>query len=188
MRILISAFLALLAAPALADNGCHDLWYTRNAIVDRAGYCFGSALGQAVFDNAGCIGKSVDLSPSAKRQVDQIRAIEAEAGCKVNTAQTRLHIDDLAIRRRLIDLPIRDEFASGCLGYGGAPIALRAGHSAGAPAIGQIEAGDYVLFAFYGVGDWVYVTAHSDGWGRLKAGGWMDWSAIPQDACRDWAG
>ena len=50
-RAAICAF--VVAGPAAADERCHDLWFARNAIMDRAGYCFGSVLGQAVFDNEG---------------------------------------------------------------------------------------------------------------------------------------
>ena len=38
---------ALLASPAAASDVCDDLWFTRNLIMDRAGYCFGSVLGRA---------------------------------------------------------------------------------------------------------------------------------------------
>ncbi|MEL0436252.1 YARHG domain-containing protein [Phycobacter sp. K97] len=68
--------LTLLAGPAAASDYCHDLWYTRNAIMDQAGYCFGSVLGQAVFGTGPCIGKSVTLSPQDNRTVARLRAAE----------------------------------------------------------------------------------------------------------------
>ena len=76
MKFLVVA-LSLLASPALASNACHDLWFTRNAVIDRAGYCFGSPLGRAVFNNAGCTGKSVSLPPQAQRMVAQVKEMEA---------------------------------------------------------------------------------------------------------------
>ena len=89
MKRLILA-LILLASPAAAADVCDDLWFTRNLIMDRAGYCFGSALGQAVFDNGNCIGKSVSLSTQLQRQVAEIRELEKQIPCKVDTARTRL--------------------------------------------------------------------------------------------------
>lgn len=75
MKCLVAA-LSLFAAPVLASDTCHDLWFTRNAIIDRAGYCFGSPLGQAIFDNTGCIGKSVNLPPQDARTVALIRELK----------------------------------------------------------------------------------------------------------------
>lgn len=74
MRLTLFASLALpfLATTAQADGRCNDLWFTRNALINQAGYCFGSNLGQALFDNSDCQGKSVTLSPEAQRQVAQI--------------------------------------------------------------------------------------------------------------------
>ncbi|EBA16598.1 hypothetical protein RSK20926_22774 [Roseobacter sp. SK209-2-6] len=71
MRV-ISFVFALSALPlstttAFADESCNDLWFTRNAIINQAGFCFGSNLGQALFDNGDCIAKSVPLSPEAQR-------------------------------------------------------------------------------------------------------------------------
>lgn len=41
------------SADASSDT-CESLWYDRNAIFARNGYCFGSARGQAAFSNEGC--------------------------------------------------------------------------------------------------------------------------------------
>ncbi len=180
--------LLLLGAPAAAQQACDDVWFTRNLHFDRAGYCFGSALGQAVFDNSDCVGKDITLSPDAKRQVNEIKKLEAFHGCKVDTSRTTIDIADLALRRQLIDLPIRDEFESGCLGWLGTPLPLHAGIGAQNPVMGHIEPGDYVLFSFVPVGDWTYVTTHADNFSGLKTGGWALVTAFPETACTAWAG
>ena len=89
--------LLLVATPGFAQEACDDVWFTRNLHFDRAGYCFGSPLGQAVFDNSNCIGKDVTLAPDAKRQIDEIRRIEALHGCNVDTNRSFLAIPDLPI-------------------------------------------------------------------------------------------
>lgn len=185
MKFLVCT-LCMLGSPVLATDACHDLWFTRNALVDRAGYCFGSVLGQAVFDNNGCTGKSVTLSPQAQQTVHQIQALEARIGCRVNTGQTSLELDDLELRRRLWDLPVLDELAGACLGWLGASVGLRAGHRSDAPYVGQITSGNYVSYGHVPVGSWSYVTTSGPDW-QVTSGGWLDMSAV-QEQCRDYAG
>ncbi len=176
-----------LSAPAASANdsvGCRDLWFTRNLVMDRAGYCFGSALGQAVFDNDGCTGKNVRVDPAHAGLVAQIQALEAEHGCKVDTRGTTLDLDDIAIRRSLDDLPLFDEFPGGCLGWTAAETPLRAGHDPSSRVIGAIAPGDYVYLTHVPVDGWAYVTVHEPGWGPLKGGGWLR----GEMQCRDHAG
>ena len=184
----IPALLIIFAAPAMAQNACDDVWFTRNLHFDRAGYCFGSVLGRALFDNSDCTGSDITLDPEIKRQVEDIRRLEAVHGCKVDTARSTLEIADIQIRRRLRDLPIRDEFESGCLGWFGEGAPLRASHDDGAEIIGEVEMGDYVLFSFQPVDGWSYVTTHHHDFSGLKAGGWVPNSVFPQEACAEWAG
>lgn len=178
--------LAFASQPAWADDICHDWWFTRNAIMDRAGYCFGSALGKAVFDNSDCTGKTVQLTRKTIAFVNRIKAEEARFGCKVNTAQPVLDLDDLETRRRLTDFPLRDEFESACLGWLGAAVPLYASYRPGAAQIGRLMPGDYVSFAFWPEGDWAYLTIHAPDW-TLKSGGWSD-VGFPEDSCRGFAG
>ncbi len=187
MRVLL-LMLALLASPAHAQDACYDVWFTRNLHFDRAGYCFDSPLGQAIFDNSDCTGTSITLTPQAKQQVDEIKQLEAMHGCQVDTNRTSLEISDIATRRQLRDLPIRDEFESGCLGWQGRPVSLHAGTGPDTPEIGRIEPGDYVLFSFLPVGDWSYVTVHTHDFSALKSGGWAPSSTFQEDNCTDWAG
>jgi hypothetical protein len=77
------AGLTALAAPAAAAS-CWDLWYERNAIYDRNGYCFSTSLGKRTFNNADCWTKNPDLSNWEHKRVAQIKAEERRRGCKVN--------------------------------------------------------------------------------------------------------
>ena len=185
---LLALLASLIAVPALAEDACDDVWFTRNLHFDRAGYCFGSALGQAIFDNSNCVGQDITLDPRARDQVAKIRELEAYFGCNVDTSRTWIEIGDMAIRRQLYDLPIRDDFESGCLGWQGAPLPLRAGIGPGTPVIGRIEPGDYVLLSFMPVQGWSYVTIHTPDFAALKSGGWVPDAAFVPDACAGWAG
>ncbi|KIC34946.1 DUF4453 domain-containing protein [Leisingera sp. ANG-M7] len=182
----LAAVFFLLAAPALASDACHDLWFTRNAVIDRAGYCFGSPLGQAVFNNGDCTGKSVSLPPQSERLVADVKQMEARFGCRVNNKQTHLDLDDLFLRYQLWDLPVRDEFESACLGWLGPVMGLRAGHRPDAPLVGQIDPGDYVNYSHIPVGSWTYVTTSGPDW-QVTSGGWLDTSQF-QEQCQDYAG
>ena len=77
--------LVLTPLSALADSFCEDLWFTRNALADRGGYCFSSTLGQAVFDNDGCTGSTSALAANDRALVSRIVELEAEAQCAVDT-------------------------------------------------------------------------------------------------------
>jgi hypothetical protein len=72
-----------LAAPASAQS-CYDLWYERNEIFDRNGYCFSTDLGQETFDNSDCWTANPRLSRGEQRRVDQIKRQERRMGCRVN--------------------------------------------------------------------------------------------------------
>ena len=188
MKRLLSA-LAVLASPALADDICHDLWYTRNAIMDQAGYCFGSVLGQAVFGTGPCTGKSVALSPADSRIVAQLRRAEKRIGCRVNTKQPYLDLDDLFVRRQLWDLPVPDEIPGACIGWLGPQVSLHTGHAENAPVIGYILPGQTVSYEHWPEGGWTYVTV-SPGAGdwRTIGGGWLNQQRHGEVPCQDYAG
>jgi hypothetical protein len=69
-----------------AAESCDDLWYRRNAVWHRYGYCFTSAKGQRVFGNNGCsrdLGSArAAMSPQDLVLVDAIDAREKAIGCK----------------------------------------------------------------------------------------------------------
>ncbi|WP_295813988.1 DUF4453 domain-containing protein [uncultured Nitratireductor sp.] len=182
----LPVLLTLIATPAAANEsvGCQDIWFTRNLVMDRAGYCFATPLGQALFDNSDCTGKSVSIDALGSRLVSQIQALEKQHGCAVNTRRTRLDLDDLRIRRQLRDLPVFDEFPGGCLGWTAGREPLYAGRDSGSKVIGRIEPGDYVSFTHLPVDGWSYVTVSEPGWGALKSGGWMS----GETHCKDFAG
>lgn len=60
---------------------CFDLWYERNAIFDRKGYCFKTAKGRKYFDNADCWTSNPSLTPAELRRVDELKRLEAANGC-----------------------------------------------------------------------------------------------------------
>lgn len=188
MRILILSCLAgLLAAPVAADYVCEEAWFSRNLIFDRAGYCFGSNLGQAVFDNSDCTTSAPDLNKRRTRKVSDFKAFEAEMHCRVDTSANRLRFfDDTARLRQLRDVPVMDRLGSGCIGYRGPTVVLRRGHGARTAQIGQISAGDSISFQHWGEGKWDYVTIY-DG-ANAGAHGWADFPDLGEDACDQWAG
>ena len=177
--------LILMASPAFS-NICDDLWFTRNLIMDRAGFCFGSVLGQAQFDNSDCIGKEVAIAPDVQNFVGQIQAFERQLECKVNTNQPILELNDTHIRRTLDTLPLADQFESACIGWQVAPRPLYAGPSAQSRITGYISPGDFVGFSHFPSGEWSYVTASGPDW-QPHAGGWTK-SAIATESCESWAG
>ena len=165
-RRLISALLAVLAAPLHADPYCDDLWFARNQLYDRAGYCFSSALGQAVFDNAGCTGTDVTLEPGGEEMVAAIKAAEARADCSVDTTRERLEVENLELRLRLDQVVYRAEDASGCLGWTGGPLTLLAGPDENSLPIAWIENGDDIIWQYESLPwpeGWTFVSIFRDG-------------------------
>ncbi len=185
MRYLIF-LISLVATPAMAEV-CDDLWFTRNLVMDRAGYCFGSNLGKAIFDNSDCTGKSVKLDRRSQRLVNQLLEQEKIVGCKVNTKKRSLDLPDIKIRWRLEDLPVADEHESGCIGWREAPTALYAGRDSSSPVVSQIQPGDNLLFSHWAVGGWDYVIIQTEDWGRVKGSGWLNFKTNER-SCRQWAG
>ena len=181
----LTLVLCLLSGPTWAD-ACHDWWFTRNLIIDRAGYCFGSVLGQAQFDNTGCIGKDVTLDAASTQAVNDIRALEAEYQCRVDTGQQVLNLPDRDLRLRLAALPIADGLESACITYRAAPLALRSGPWPDAPVIGQITAGLSISYAHLPAGNWAYVTTYTRDT-AFVSGGWLS-AVIGENDCEFWAG
>jgi len=83
---LILAFAASLApgalAPARAQPGmsCSELWYARNKIYARNGYCFKTPRAISVFGE-GCFPPYGRLNGWEKDRVDEIQMWEARKGC-----------------------------------------------------------------------------------------------------------
>ncbi len=135
-------FVALTPLPSFAGEPCDDLWFSRNSIFDAAGYCFGSALGKAVFDNSDCTTKSPKLSSADKAKIAEAKDMEARWSCNMNTNRTRLDIHSFARRQTLVEQPLRDDTESGCGKYVGADISLYASQSTNARVVGTVSSGD----------------------------------------------
>lgn len=166
MRWLALIMIAI-GAPAAADWTCDDWWFTRNLIFDRAGQCFNSPLARSVFDRA-CTG-AASLTPEDAQQVALIREYEEEWGCAVDTSVVRvLDVFYLAQRRAMIDLPVAAPYESGCIGYRGAPIELRAARSMRAAVTGTIPVGGTLAFSYEDVGGWSFFIADGTGMGWAK--------------------
>jgi len=187
-RILLPLLLVIAATEARA-GACDDLWFTRNLIIDRAGYCFGSPLGQSMFDNGDCVGKQITVAPDDRRLVERVQAMERQLGCAVDTGRTHLDLPDIAIRRRLRDLPVADEYESGCIGWREPVTPLYAGRSPFTEIVGRIEPGDDVRYSHWTTDDdrWIYVTVWASGWGAFRSAGWTDFRTN-ESSCRHWAG
>ena len=191
---LAALLLAAAAPPGRAEvwpygaRECNQLWFMRNLIMDRAGYCFGSALGQSLFDNGDCTGKTVTLSAAQTAQAEQIRALEQEIGCSVNTAATRLDVDWMAQLRSLRDMPLPDNGAAACT-WAGPEAVLRAGIGGDAPPLRALRAGDRIDLGWIGEGDWTVIAVSSGGPGGPARLGWVDLRALDLEAnCTDWVG
>lgn len=197
MRALITPLLlgAICAGPAIADvweygeAECNELWFARNLIMDRAGYCFGSALGKSLFDNGDCSGKDVRLGAEQVRQVKRIQSLEAKIGCKVNTDRRTLDVPQMVALRRLRDMPLPDNGGSACIGWQGAPVPLYDGHGPGARVIGQIDVGDTIDNGFIAEGEWLVVAVAKGGNRDRVIYGWHDTTDIDwRTSCTDQAG
>ncbi len=72
------------AQDGLSSMSCGDLWYRRNAIFARNGYCFKTDRAVRVFGNEGCrfyVESDVPMSRAEREEVEFIRAIERRRGC-----------------------------------------------------------------------------------------------------------
>lgn len=86
-----SAFLILAAAiPVLApqvsfaQNSCYDLWYARNEIYQRKGYCFQTRLARQTFGNTNCYTRAPQFTRAEQLRIESIRREERRRGCNVN--------------------------------------------------------------------------------------------------------
>lgn len=176
--------LACLApAPAVALDYCDEIWFTRNLIFDQAGYCFGSPLGQAIFDNADCTPGAVTLAPQQQAMVDTLIAEADYWECKTDTSGLRLNIAQPELRRRMQQMPIPTPYESACIGYRGAPIALHSGRNEAAPVTGQIATGEMIVWSFEAVEGWQFLVSPSG-----QGMGWMRDHAWTEAECESFAG
>lgn len=82
--IVAGAALVAAMAPAKAqhpsDMSCNQLWYERNKIYARNGYCFKTARARAEFGR-GCFPPYGDLRGWERRRVNEIQMWESRNGC-----------------------------------------------------------------------------------------------------------
>ena len=76
----VMAGLGAMTGQAMAAS-CYDLWYERNEIFDRNGYCFSTQLGRDTFDNSDCYTDYPDFTRSEQRRIKQIKREERRLGC-----------------------------------------------------------------------------------------------------------
>ena len=172
-----------LGSPAFAD--CEDLWFSRNAVFDQAGFCFGSTLGQSVFDNSDCTTTSPEISEREKALVARIKAQERNLDCRIDTARSQIEVADLEQRRGLMEQPVADGFESACIGWKAAVYDLRLAPFEDAPEATQIRPGDMLLLRHEGTDGFDFVTVLRDG--NVAGLGWMS-APIDETTCSDFAG
>lgn len=179
-RTLIAATLVLVSGQAHAT--CEDAWYLRNLAFDRAGYCFGSALGEAVFDNSDCTTKSPTLLDWDKRLVDETKQYEANMGCKIDTTANQLE-STLIGKLDFVDLlPSLAPYESICIGFSGPDLPMRSdlGIVTSYPT-GDVVAGDTVRFRFHSADGFEFVETD-------LGAGWIPAGSIAPENCRQFAG
>lgn len=182
----------LMSQPARADvwdygqAECNQLWFMRNLIMDRAGYCFGSVLGQALFDNGNCLGQEVRPGAREAAQVGKIARLEAQIGCRVDTTRRNLDLHGMAALRRLGDMPLPDNGGSACT-WAGAATQLADGYSGAARAIGRLERGDRIELGSLPEDGWLALHVAKPGGGLVI--GWAPSAVLNlKQNCTDWAG
>lgn len=181
------------ATPGFADieDPCADLWFSRNAMLDRAGYCFTSPLGKAIFDNRDCTTKTPVPSPEARQQIAIIRDLERGdadgfyAACNIDTTTDSLDLAAIPLRQQLEFQPATDGGTGICFGYLGPDIPIYAAPWENAHRIGDIKAGDSITFNHLDWNGWSFsLIGQQDGW---RAAGWHK-AALGGDSCEAFAG
>jgi hypothetical protein len=193
MRIILfvlTLILAPLAAAAQVNPFCEEAWVTRNILFDRAGHCFSSTSGQQLFDNANCVAANPAMSVPDTEAVAYIRSLETETGCAIDTSRAP-SANMRAIHARLaalVTVPVPDGLGSGCIGYGGGPVALYRGATTTAGPIGTVTAGQTVVFEHIPVLGWDYVTVRAVSGGAVVAHGWLAPGSFNDAFCAQFAG
>ncbi len=106
-----------LGGPTLAADRCDDLWVSRNAVFDAAGFCFQSPLGQALFDNGDCSTQAPDFTEQQSANIAAISQAETQLSCNVDVNRTRVDVPDLRFRAGLETQPIVTAKGRVCHGY-----------------------------------------------------------------------
>jgi len=185
MRFILAFVAMSLPASAFAFDSCDDLWFTRNLVFDRVGYCFSSPLGKTTFGNNGCTTREPGLDAQEQDVVAAVIARERELGCHVDTQRTVLHVDLIAMRKIVLDLPLATEFESACIGWRGSPFDLHNAAHKDSHVIGFLQDGDTLDFYHDPLRDWEFVTQMRDG--GVVGVGWVNFEG-KEDLCDQSAG
>jgi len=78
--VLVCCLAGSATAQGPASMSCDDLWYARNAIYARNGYCFKTPRAQAVF-GLGCFPPYGQLRGWEKSRVNELQMWESRKGC-----------------------------------------------------------------------------------------------------------
>ena len=178
-------FLLLMPAPVAALEICDELWFARNLLFHRAGYCFGSELGQAVFDNTDCVEGAVELGPLGKEIVERVKAAEAEFECAVDIRQDFLAVPQQALRIAIVDIPFPVDAEIACVGWKGERLPLHTERREDAVVTGAARIGDTLLFQFEDVDGWSFVEVQQNG---IPAGAGWSQVEISEEHCTAVAG
>jgi hypothetical protein len=183
----------LAATPVFADieDPCADLWFSRNAMLDQAGYCFATPLGKAIFDNSDCTTKEPVLSHAIKAQIAEIIELEqGDAGgfydvCNVDTSKQYLELEAMDLRKQLDFQPATDGGTGICIGYLGADIPLHSAPWVSARRIGVARAGDLITHGHLDWNGWSFsLIGNAQGW---TAAGWYK-AGFDANSCEAYAG
>ena len=174
------------------EDPCADLWFSRNAMLDKAGYCFSTPLGKALFDNSDCNTKQPKLTPEVKAQIAIIRKLERAGedalyeACNIDTGQQNLDLPDIEFRKQLDFQPATDGDVSFCLGYVGPDIPLYAAPWNGARRTGVIRGGDNLSLAHLDWKGWSFSIVFQQ---NTTIGlGWYRGPIANMSQCKQWAG
>jgi len=176
-------------------DGCESLWIERNQIINTAGYCFETVLGQSVFDNSDCVPGAVALPETSLDRISQIERAEGPRACDINTEMAlltvngrygplRFGIGAIQLGRWPNVLAEMDVFpresgrersctVSGLSNSGDGFLALRSGPDVRYPQIGQLFNGDRVVSTSVCMGRWCFSDSVRIGNVQESLNGWF---------------
>ena len=174
---------------------CESLWIERNQIINVAGYCFETALGQAVFNNGDCAPGSPSMPENALNRIAQIEQAEAGRACDVDAGRGSISVNGryglltfgnggVTLGRWPQALQELDVFprdagrersctVSGLSSTADGFLALRSGPDTRYPQIGQLFNGDRVISTSACMGRWCFSDRVQVGNRQERLNGWL---------------
>ncbi len=176
-------------------TSCESLWVERNQILNVAGQCFHTPLGQAVFDNSDCIPGAPALPEAAVNRISRIELAEQGRLCAVNTARDHILVNGrygplrfgeggVVLGRWRGALQKLDVFprsagrersctVSGLDPRGDNFLALRSGPDVRYPQIGSMVNGERVVSSSACIGRWCFADTVQNGNAVEQRNGWF---------------